>query len=440
MRPLQRLAGARPAAWRGPGARRGSPLYYGWVLVAVLGITETVSWGILYYAFAVFLAPMEAELGWSRAAMTGAFSLAVLLSGVAAVPVGRWLDRHGPRWLMTTGSCAGVLLLLAWSAVHDLVGFYALWAGIGITMAAVLYEPALAVLAVWFRRRRAQALTALTLMAGLASTIFLPLAAWLVQLQGWRPALVTLAIILAAVTVPLHAVFLRRRPQDLGLHPDGLPPQGSAEGSAQGRGEGMAGHAPPAGAGASLTAALRHPTFPWLVLAFSLYAVPAIGLQVHLVPYLAERGIEPSLAAAAAGLVGAMQLVGRALFAPLERRLAPRALSAGIFGLQAIALLTLLLVPATAGVIAFVVLFGAGRGAATLARPLIVAGLYGPARYASIAGVVAFFVTAAQAAAPVSLGLAYDAAGGYTPVLWGSALISLAAAAAVFVADRRGAD
>jgi MFS family permease len=79
-------------------------LYYGWVVVGTLATTETISWGILYYAFAAFLVPMQQELGWSTAALTGAYSLALLVSGLAAVPVGRWVDRHGPRLLMTLGS------------------------------------------------------------------------------------------------------------------------------------------------------------------------------------------------------------------------------------------------------------------------------------------------------------------------------------------------
>src|SRR5712691_11229641 len=166
---------------------------------------------------------MEAELGWSRAATTGAFSLALVVSGVGAIPVGRWLDRHGPRLLMTAGACVGPLLVLAWSRADNLAGFYLLWAGIGLVMAAVLYEPAFAVVAVWFDRQRTRALTAVTLIAGFSSTIFLPLAAWLVQVQGWRSALVSLAAILAIGTIPAHALLLRRRPEDLGLHPDGAP-------------------------------------------------------------------------------------------------------------------------------------------------------------------------------------------------------------------------
>ncbi len=86
-------------------------LYYGWVLVLALGVTETVSYGILSYAFPVFIAPMQAELGWSATAITGAFSLALLVTGAAAVPAGRWVDRHGARGLMACGSVLAAAVL-----------------------------------------------------------------------------------------------------------------------------------------------------------------------------------------------------------------------------------------------------------------------------------------------------------------------------------------
>jgi MFS family permease len=180
-------------------SRRG--IYYGWVLVLTLAVTETTSFGVLYYAFTVFIDPMQEDLGWSRAALTGAFSLAQLVSGIAAIPVGRWLDRHGPRVLMTVGSCVAALLVLAWSRVVHLPAFYLIWAAVGIAGAAVLYEPAFVVVANWFVRRRSRALTVLTFIAGFASVIYIPLASWLVEAQGWRNALVTLALILALRTI-----------------------------------------------------------------------------------------------------------------------------------------------------------------------------------------------------------------------------------------------
>jgi MFS family permease len=159
-----------------PGRARRPPLYYGWLVVGALAITEPISWGILFYGFGVMLTPIQQELGWSQAELTGAFSLMLLVSGLTAVPVGRWLDRHGARGLMTLGSCLAVLAIIAWAQVQTLVGFYGVWLAIGVINAMSLYEPAFTVTATWFVRRRAQALTLLTLGGGLASVIFVPLA------------------------------------------------------------------------------------------------------------------------------------------------------------------------------------------------------------------------------------------------------------------------
>jgi len=399
--------------------------YHGWVIVVVLGVTETVSWGVLYYAFGVFVTPTSTEFGWSRAQIAGAFSLALVLSGVSGLFVGRWLDDHGPRVLMTCGSVAAVGLVIGWSQARDLVSFYLVWALIGVTMATVLYGPALATITVWFRRRRARALTVLTLMAGLASTIFIPLAAWLVAVQGRREALVTLAVILAVATIVPHAVFLRRRPGDLGLAVDGEPIHVPA--------------AHPPELSASLREALRQPAFKWIALAFALHAL-GVGVPVHLVAYLGDRGYSLGFAAAATGAIGAAQVFGRLFFAPLEGRLAPRTLSLFIYGGQPLALLVLLLVPTVAGVVLFVMIFGAARGMETLVRSTLTAGLYGPARFASIYAAVTLFTTLTQAISPVGLGVVYDTVGSYVPGIWAVFGLSCVAVAAVYLGDRRQPD
>src|SRR5260370_30515615 len=107
--------------------------------------------------------------------MAGAFSLALLLAGLAAMPVGRWLDHHGPRLLMSVGSVVATLLVLAWSQVTTIPQLYLIWAAIGLSMSATLYDPAFATASRWFDRQRVQALTVITFMAGFASTVFIPL-------------------------------------------------------------------------------------------------------------------------------------------------------------------------------------------------------------------------------------------------------------------------
>ena len=134
---------------------------------------------------------MQRELGWSTATLTGAYALALLVSGLAALPVGRWVDRHGPHLLVTAGSILGATLVVAWSRVADLPAYYLLWALMGLAMAATLYEPAFAVVVTWFRRARDRALLLLTVVAGFASTIFLPLATTLISRLGWRDALLS---------------------------------------------------------------------------------------------------------------------------------------------------------------------------------------------------------------------------------------------------------
>jgi MFS family permease len=398
-------------------------MYYGWVLMVTLGVTETISWGILYYAFSAYLGPMETELGWSRGDMTGAFSLSLLLAGLAAIPIGRWLDRHGPRLVMTAGSICATLLVLAWSQVARLDLLYLIWAAIGLCMAATLYDPAFATASKWFERQRVRALTTITLMAGFASTIFIPLAGWLVQVQGWRQSLVTLAIILAVGTIAPHALLLRRRPEDLGLHPDGLP---------------ITSHRPAARTpqGMAVSQALRHPSFRWLVVAFWLSTICTIAVGVHFLPYLEDRGYDATFAALVTGLIGAMQVLARLLMAPFGNRANPRVFAAAMFALQPLALLVLLLVRSTPGVFVFVVMFGAHRGLSTIARPALLADLYGRAQYASIAGVLQFAISLAQAAAPVGAGAAYDLLHSYEPILWAFVVISALAVVAVLPARR----
>jgi sugar phosphate permease len=211
----------RGAATREPhagGRRRGYP---GWRMAWALAVTETISYGVLYYSFAAFLLPMRHGLGFSQTTLTGAFSLSVLVTGAGAVPAGAWLDCCGARGLMTAGSPLAAGCVLVWARVGDLPGLYLAFAGIGLAGAAVLYEPAFATVNAWFDAGRQQALLTVTMVAGLASTIFLPASAFLIGRPGWRQALLILGAVQAATVVP-HLLLLRRRPVDHGWQRDGI--------------------------------------------------------------------------------------------------------------------------------------------------------------------------------------------------------------------------
>ena len=393
------------------------PRFYGWTIVWTLAVTETVSWGILFYAFAVFLVPMQHELGWSTPEITGAYSLALLVAMAASPPVGRWLDRAGPRLPMTLGAILGTVLVLAWSRVESLPAFYAIWAGIGVALALTLYEPAFAVVATWFVRDRARAMLVLTTVAGFASTVFLPLAGWLTERFGWREALTALAVMLGLLTIPAHALVLRRRPEDLGLLPDGeridaarpwIEPEGVA-----------------------LARARRDPAYWWLTIAFFLGTVAAVAIGIYLIPVLLERGDTLARATVITGLIGAAQAGGRVVVTALDRRVAEPAMAIAVFALQAVAIVLILIPAGLALTLLAVVLLGMGRGGITLMRATLVADRYGRAHFAAVSGIPAAAQMAARAVAPVGAGLLVSWRGGYAPMLGVLAGIALAATLAI---------
>jgi len=410
--------GAGPARRPGAGSGHGRPprvtqvsapllrlgsrtIPYGWVIVAALSVTETVTWGIVYYGFPVFLRSMERDLGASRVAVTGAFSVGLGVSALAAMPVGRWIDRRGARGLMTAGSCLATALTFAWARVESLPALYAIWFLMGFALAATLYEPAFAVVVSWFARGRDRALLTVTLVAGLASTIFMPIEAWLLARMGWRAALTALAVVLAAITIPIHAVVLRRGP---------------VGGAAAGRLPGAAGH--PTAAGLTLGAAARTVVFWVLAAAFFVSNFATAALSTHLIPYLVARGYSAGAAATMVGWMGAMQLPGRMLFVPISARLGARWMLAAVFLAQAIGLGQLPLLPLIGTLVPFILLQGAANGMATLARATSLAAIFGPRHYGVIAGAVALGANGARAVGPVGASLLWVGLGSYPAVFW----------------------
>ena len=161
--------------------------------VAWLSLGQLISWGSIFYTFALIMAPVENELNISRAQSSMAFSLALLVEGLLAYPVGRMIDRGHERVLMAAGSLLAGVCLILHSLVTDLFGFYAVWAGLGAAMSAVLYSPAFSVVTRRFPDNFRRAIITMTFLGGLASTVIMPLTAWLIAVWGWRHALLPLA-------------------------------------------------------------------------------------------------------------------------------------------------------------------------------------------------------------------------------------------------------
>lgn len=358
-----------PAGGRLPRPRR---------LVAVLAVTQTVGYGVLTYAFPVLLQPIATDLHVGTTTVTGALTLAVVTAAGAAIPVGRWLDRRGGRSLMTAGSLLGAGAVLAWSQVRDATQLYAVFVLIGLASAMALYEPAFAVIvAAVDGPRRNDSLVAVTIVAGFASSIFFPVTGLLLDRHGWRTTLVVLAALLAAVTVPGHAVAVPARRHHAPRHP------GTRSASAR--------------------RALRDRTFWLLAIGFVAHAAAVSAMGVHLVGLLRSAGHATTVAAALAGLLGVLSVTGRLVTTGLARRHSLAKVTAVVFAIQAVGAAGLpLLGHSVVGAASCVTAFGLGFGVATIARPAILADRYGTAGYATIAATMATPMTLAKAGGPLA--------------------------------------
>jgi len=355
---------------------------------------------------------MATTLHASTTTVTGALTASVLAGAVMAVPVGRWLDRHGGRALMTLGSTLATGLVLAWSRIRTVTELYAVLIGIGLTAAMVLYEPAFAVVVSWFDpQRRARALLAITLVAGFASAVFLPLTGALVQRYGWRAALLILAVLHGVITVPLHGLVLRAAPRTTTAR---------RHHGAEGR-------------RAVVGAAMRDSRFWALAVAFVAHAAAMSTMTFHLVGFLTGMGHPVTFAATIAGLLGVLSVTGRLVLTGAQRRIRMTTVVAAIFAVQAAAALSLPAVGGSrAGAVAGVIAFGLGFGISSLASPALLADRYGTVAYATVAGILAVPVTLARAGAPLGAA-ALHTAGGYPPVLTAIGAACLVAAGGILV-------
>jgi MFS family permease len=373
-----------------------------------LCLTEITSWGVLYYAFPVLQAEICADTGWSAPAVTAAFSAGLVTSALTGIAVGRWLDRRGPRGVMTVGSVLAVLALLAVVAAPNFGCFVAAWILAGVAMSGVFYSPAFAALTRFFGADAVRALTALTLVAGLASTVFAPLTAALSAHLDWRSTYLVLVGILAVITIPAHFFGLRRPWPPVSIpHPVEAP-----------------------------THTARSRPFVALTVAFALAACASYAVIVNLVPLMTQRGISTGAAAVALGLGGAGQVLGRLGYGTLVRRVSvvPRTviIMAGVAATTAL----LGVFTSLAALVAVAVVAGIVRGIMTLLQATAVTERWGSTHYGHLSGILSAPIMLTTALGPFIGAALASLLHGYAAMFLvlgviGAAAATLAAATAV---------
>jgi MFS family permease len=351
-----------------------------WRAVLVLGVTQIICWGALFYPPVLTVPLMAAERGWSMTFAMSGFSLALLAGGLVSPYVGRMIDRHGGHRVMPVGSLLGALGLLSLAYAEHPAAYLAAWMVIGLAIAASLYDPAFATLGRIFGAAARQPITALTLAGGFASTVSWPATHLLIQSVGWRGTYMVYAAVLALIAAPLHAFALPRTraqppvPATTQATPPApvLPPHGWA--------------------------------FIMVVTAFTAYAFVPSGLSAHLLAVFGRSGIDAATAVTIGALFGPSQVVARVCELVLGRGLHPLVVARASVGilLAAFALIAWLGLSASTAA-AFMVLFGMANGLVTIARGTVPLTLFGPVGFGALIGRIAGPGLVMQAMAPLVL-------------------------------------
>jgi MFS family permease len=369
-----------------------------------IGCGQLVNWGVLFFAYSVLLVPLQDAFNAPRWLVAGAFSLGLLVSAIAAPVIGRLADRGQGPAVMQAGGLLAAGLLIVWALVPTMWTTYIIWGALGLCMASILYEPVFAIVGRAFAdpEGRLRAIATVTVMGGLATTVFLPGTSALIAQLGWRGAVVALAIILAITTLIVSRFAFR----DL-------------EWSAQTIRDAIAG-----------SAGSHHDSEPLpgvgrLVVLFAMSIIVNSAVSSNLVASLIDRGLAPTLAATVAGTFGIMQLPGRLLLSNARVTPRPIPLLLASFALQIAGLLALIVHGPIAMWIG-VIVFAGGTGLTTLARPYLVLHQYGPQRAGHANGVIARGQQLARAAGPVAAAAAGSALG-YTAVFASLAVLLVAA-------------
>jgi MFS family permease len=398
-----------PPAPRAEGLRVGPG-----TLLWTLSLAQLVSWGILFYGFAVLVVPMEAELGWSKTTLNAGLSVGLVVSGLFAPWIGVQIDRGRAHLVMTAGSLLGTAALLGWAAVGSPTVYFAMWVALGVAMACTLYEPGFAVLVKSLGERAPRAILQMTFIGGLASTVFIPLTHGLIEMVGWRWALATLAAVnLLAAALP-HALVLRPA---LGATPlDAAPRQAG---------------------GVSARAAMADARFWGFLVCFASYQIAFTALAFHLLPLLDERGIDRTAGVALYTFIGPMQVTGRLLLLAVEGRVSMRGIGRAIFAAAVPMILMLLAAGADLRLLAlFIIVYGIINGLHTVVRGTIVREVFGPASFGAIQGRLTLPANVARAAGPSVGALLWALFGAYGAVLLVLAAVFTVSAAAFWYATR----
>ena len=412
------------------------PFYYGWLIVGIAFVTMAI--GVTARtAFSLLMPPLIDEFHWDRGLAAGAFSFGFLVSAVLSPVVGRVMDACGPRVVILTGVAlmsAGLFLAPYIERPWHLYATLGVLVGGGANM--MTYSAHSQFLPNWFERRRALAISIAFAGAGVGAIVLLPWLQSIILDQGWRASCTAIGFFVVLVIAPL-ALLVRKRPEDLGLLPDGATAQPASTGARR-----ASNVVDPAWAATewTLARASRTARFWWIVLAYFSGLVAWYAVQVHQTKYLTEIGISPVVAAWALGAVAVVAIPGQIILGALSDRIGREWIwTAGCagFAICYAALIAMENAPSTA--LLYVMVFAQGflGYALTSVMGPIVAEIFEGPHYGSIFGTITVALIGGGAAGPWIAGAVHDATGSYRLAFFLIIGCCIASAVAIWLASPR---
>jgi MFS family permease len=384
--------------------------FYGWTALAGIMLVYCALCGNLIYSYGVFMPMMSESLQRSRAALSGPYSVFMIIGGMLGPIAGMTVSRFGARINIIVGNIVGVLGLLGMSQVEELWQSH-LFFGImgGVSLAFSEFVALTTVVNNWFIQKRSLAMGLLFASGGIGGFVFPPLISWLITSWGWREAWAAIAAIHLLLTVILGGILVRSRPEDIGQVPDGIlgVPQVANSKLSNPR------RVYQTTEDWTLRAALSTPALWMMVVIFSVTYFAAIMLTTHQIAYLEDMKFSPILAATVLGLMIGMSIIGRLACGALGLRYEGRHLGAVFLSIMGLGILSLIYARSISFIYLYSVLTGIGYGGMLVLMPNLFGAYFGRKHYSRIVGWIAPMMTLASALSPVIAGILYGSTGNY---------------------------
>lgn len=409
-------------------------IFYGWWIVAACFLLAFLFAGAGFYSFSIFIRPLENEFGWDRAAISLTMSIHFILGGLMGPFAGKLTQLYGPKKVMIFSALGSGACFMLVSLTGSLWYFYTIYAVLALMLSGMGVITISTLLAKWFEKRRGTA-TGMALVGISAGGLILAPAMGLITTSfGWRSSYLFLGLLVWGTALPVIQLVIRDRPADIGMAPDGernYPARGDSSLREAGRTDSAR-----ISEGWSQHDSFRSRAFWCISGSFFLASLAQMGILQHQVPMIVDTGVTEATAATALGMTAGIGGLGKLSFGRISEILPFRYAVILCFGLQAIAVFTLIHTHTIAMVWVYVLVFGFSMGGIVVLMPLTVGNFFGLASFSVILGILWLINAVGGALGTYASGLIYDYHGNYQYALYGLMMSYLTAIIAIILAGK----